>query len=428
MLDTSSANDGQNDGIGGPHRAGELKELVIAWLEDEFRKRGYTVVRDYVVESGGVRHRFDLLAEQEVVPGLKIVVGVVFVNNESRGSIDADVVERYIAWKELLPLDSVTLVTTGEVTPEAMELAARFGIDIVVVDEDLLSKLRSEIRIPEALEGYYHVNPVLDLRRVVEFAEEGSEFLFLRKPKARASGVGLVYVPLIVGEVEMERSGVAGEEIEIFRGKIVVDGVRGYLISLSGNTVDVNEDVGNLLEDLTDRAIDVLDAVSAESVTDVASLGSRLEMDFDELKKILDVLDSKGLVDVYGDVVEFKGFDQKAFIDLEELVAKNGGEILRGPPPRDEKGVAVLSIRVQLSKFERLLKSCRCKPLRIYVVYYPFYAVFLSEENEERRKKVIVIDAVTGGEVEKLAKLLFDLDTIEYVRSRSLDASSLKSE
>jgi len=400
---------------------------VIAWLENEFRKRGYTVVRDYVVESGGVRHRFDLLAEQEVVPGLRIVVGVVFVNNGSRSSIDADVVERYIAWKELLPLDSVTLVTTGEVTPEALELAARFGIDIVVVGEDLLSRLRSEIRVPEALEGYYHVKPVLDLRRVVGFAEEGSEFLFLRKPKARASGVGLVYVPLIVGEVEMSRSGAAGEEIEIFRGKIVVDGVRGHLISLSGNTIDVNEDVGNLLEDLTDRTIDVLDAVSSEAVTDVASLGSRLGMDFDELKKILDALSSKGLVDVYGDVVEFRGFDPKAFIDLEELVAKNGGEIFRGPPPRDEKGVAELSVRVQLSKFERLLKSCRCKPLRIYVVYYPFYVVFLSEEGEDRRERVVVIDAVTGEEVEGLAKLLFDLDTIEYVRGRSLDASGLRS-
>jgi len=404
-----------------------LKELVIVWLENEFKKRGYTVVRDYVVESGGVRHRFDLLAEQEVVPGLRIVVGVVFVNNGSRSSIDADVVERYIAWKELLPLDSVTLVTTGEVAPEAMELAARFGIDIVVVGEDLLSRLRSEIRIPEALEGYYHIKPVLDLRRVVEFAEEGSEFLFLRKPKVRASGVSLVYVPLIVGEVEASRSGTAGEEIEIFRGKIVVDGVRGYLISLSGNTIDVNEDVGNLLEDLTDRAIDVLDAVSAESATDVASLGSRLEMDLDELRKILDALSSKGLVDVYGDVVEFKGFDPKAFIDLEEFVAKNGGEVLRGPPPRDEKGVAELGVRVQLSKFERLLKSCRCKPLRIYVVYYPFYAVFLSEEGEERREKVAVIDAVTGEEVERLTRQLFDLDTIGYVRSRSLDASSLRS-
>jgi len=428
MLGSSSANDGQNDGSGGSHRAGELKELVFAWLGNEFRKRGYTVVRDYVVESGGVKHRFDLLAEQEVVPGLRIVVGVVFVNNGSRGSINADVVERYIAWKELLPLDSVTLVTMGEVTPEAMELAARFGIDIVVVGEDLLSRLRSEIRVPEALEGYYHVKHVLDLRRVVEFAEEGSEFLFLRKSKTRASSVGLVYVPLIVGEVEVSRSGAASEEIEIFRGKIVVDGVRGYLISLSGNTIDVNEDVGNLLEDLTDRAIDVLDVVSSESVANIASLGSRLEMDFDEIKKILDALSSKGLVDVYGDVVEFKGFDPKAFIDLEGFAAKNGGEILRGPPPRDEKGIAELSVRVQLSKFERLLKSCRCKPLRIYVVYYPLYVIFLSEEDEERREKVAVIDAVTGEEVERLARQLFDLDTIEYVRSRSLDASSFKSE
>jgi len=426
MLDPSQAKDGQNNENRNLHQAGDLKELVVAWLENEFRKRGYTVVRDYVVESGGVKHRFDLLAEQEVVPGLRIVVGVVFVNSGSRSSIDADVVERYIAWKELLPLDSVTLVTTGEVTPEAMELAARFGIDIVVIGEDLLSRLRSEIRVPEALEGYYHVKPVLDLRRVVEFAEEGSEFLFLRKPKARASGVSLVYVPLIVGEVEMGRSGTAGEEIEIFRGKIVVDGVRGYLISLSGNTIDVNEDVGNLLEDLTDRAIDVLDAVSSEAMTDAASLGSRLEMDLDELKKILDALSSKGIVDVYGDVVEFRGFDPKSFIDLEELVVKNGGQILRGLPPRDEKGVAELSVRVQLSKFERLLKSCRCKPLKIYVVYYPFYVVFLSEEGEERREKVAVIDAVTGEEVEKLARLLFDLDTIEYVRSRSLDASSLR--
>jgi len=427
MLDPSSASGGQNDGGERRRQATEVKELVVAWLENEFRKRGYTVVRDYVVESGGVKHKFDLLAEQEVVPGLRIVVGVVFVNSGSRGSIDVDVVERYIAWKELLPLDSVTLVTTGDVTPEALELAARFGIDIVVVGEELLSKLRSETRAPEVLEGYYHVKPVLDLRRVVEFAEGGSEFLFLRKPKARASGVSLVYVPLIVGEVEMERSGAAGEEIEIFRGKIVVDGVRGYLISLSGNTIDVNEDVGNLLEDLTDRAIDVLDAVSSEAMTDAASLSSRLGMDFDELRKILDALGSKGLVDVYGDVIEFRGFDPKMLTDLDEFAAKNGSEILRGLPPRDEKGVAELSIRIQLSKFERLLKSCRCKPLRIYVVYYPFYAVFLSEEGEERREKVAVIDAVTGEEVERLARLLFDLDAIEYVRSRSLDASSFKS-
>ncbi|ADM27171.1 hypothetical protein Igag_0325 [Ignisphaera aggregans DSM 17230] len=403
-----------------------LKDVLLSWIEEELKKKGYTVVRDYVVESSGVKHRFDLLAEQEAIPGLKISIGVIFVNSNQR-IIDVDVVERYIAWRETLPIDSIVLVTTKNVSPEARELASRYGIDLIVISEDTISKLVMERKgLAKMLEGYYYIKPRIDADYVIKYVEASHKSIFFKKPKVKISNIALVYIPLVVGNIEMSRAGVVAEEIEIVKGKVVVDGIHGYVVTRHNNALAIYEDIGSLVEDISDKAIEALDIVSNEITINISSLGSKLDISDEDLKQILDTLSSKTLVDVYGDIVEFKGLDPHIFTDIDSIVTEYRCEVVKGTPPAEIPGIVKLGINISIPKFEKLLRSLRCELHNLYVIYYPFYIVFLSEvKNGEEHEKLIIIDAITGEEAGDISKVFLDIDTIEYIRRHSLDIQRL---
>ncbi len=62
----------------------------------------------------------------------------------------------------------------------------------------------------------------------------------------------------------MSRVGIATEEIEIIKGKVIVDCIHGYVISQHNDVLAIHEDTGSLVEVISDKAIEVLDIVSNE--------------------------------------------------------------------------------------------------------------------------------------------------------------------
>lgn len=395
-----------------------VKEVLISWIEHILRCKGFTTFRDQIIEGAGIGHKFDLIAEQEVVPNLEIRLGII-VHGTSQVSVDD--IEKLIAWREELPIDKVAIVTLGNVDPKALELAMRYGIDIVIPEEGFFSRLSS------AVEGGYelsklcrYVVPKLSIDDVIKYVINRFKHGFFRRVKAELERVALTYLPLIVAHVEVSKAGSISEEIELIEGEVVIDGILGYIVKRENGRLVLYEELGSIIKDVPRNAIEVLQILSEELSTEIAVLVTKLGTTLSRLKPVLEVLKDKGFVDIYGDLVEFKGIDSRVFTNLESLISNYGAKVKLGEPLSSE-GKVKLGVKVSIPKLEELLRSLRCDIKELYILYYPFYTVFLREvRNGERRERVVIVDGITGRECEGMGRVFSELDIIEFIKENSI--------
>uniref|UniRef100_A0A7C2Z1T9 Uncharacterized protein n=1 Tax=Ignisphaera aggregans TaxID=334771 RepID=A0A7C2Z1T9_9CREN len=224
----------------------EKREALLKWLEEKLASKGFNVSRDAVVKGSIVKHRFDILAEQEVIPGLRLRLGILVVGDRE---VDENIVERLIAWREELFIDKIAIVPMKGVKPEALEIASRYGIDLITPDWGIISAMGIEREVAEGIaKTYSYIEPVLDAGRVVELVKKELRHQLFRRPKVELSGLTLVYLPLVVADVKSSRVDEASGEVEILTGRVVVDGIRGFAIRSKNSSIGVDEDIGNIVE------------------------------------------------------------------------------------------------------------------------------------------------------------------------------------
>ncbi len=387
------------------------KEIVIAWLESKLREKGFEVKRGMVVEGEGIKHVLDLVAEMHPLPSITISIGIIVLDREAR----VDDVEKLMGWKEELPLTKFVIVPLGGIDGSAYALALKHGIDVVVLPEDMLKGIELSKIISHEIKLCRHIEPVVPVDRVVEKLRDRVKPSFFKRSRGHIKKLVLIFVPLIESRIEVAKTDVMTGEVEVLEGKTVFDGLHGYAVRGCNGSVDVYREYGSFT-DIPIEALEVLRVLSEEQSIELGTLAGRVGIGIDKLKPILEVLAARGLIDLYGDLVEFKGLSLDMFADIDSLIMKYSAPVHSGEPSADEKRLK-LELMVPLPKLEDIMMSLRAKVLEMKITYYPLYVALIAEvKNGTVHEKLVVYDALSGEEVEGFSVLLAEPDIIDRVK------------
>lgn len=389
---------------------GLAKEQIASWLSQLLIERGFEIRRNAIVERDGIRHKFDLVAETVLFPGARIRLGIIIVEH----LIDTDFIEKLLGWIDELRFIKIIVVALNKVDHQAYSLASKYGIDIVIPPKELLSTEKNIIPRETGIETEY-VEPKIGVSQVFDALISKVKPSIFRSTKCKLEKLALLYYPLIEINLELPVINKEVSEAEIVEGKIVFDGINGYLISFSGGHLSVSKEHGSLIE-IPDDAQLVLKVLSEDRSAELAVLNARTRIDQHTLKSLLIELSMHGLVDIYGDLVELKGLDTKLFTDLNEWFKKHGLKTIKGEPTEDDKTIK-LQHTVPLFKLEDIIKSLGAKIQSIKIIYYPLYVALVKEiRGEVLRDKLIVYDGITGGELEDFSILITSPELIENMK------------
>jgi len=387
-----------------------MKETVISWLESKLREKGFEVRRDVVVEGEGVRHLLDIIAELRPLPNVTITLGIIILDKEVR----IEDVEKLMGWKEELPLTKLVIVPLSGIDSYAHTLAVKHGIDIVTLPEDVFREIGLGKVVTYSL-LCRHIEPVVSVDRIVDKVYEKIKPSIFRRSKGHVERIALMFIPLIESRVELVKSSVVTGEVEVVEGSAVFDGIHGYIVGSRNNSLDIYKEYGSFV-DVPFEAIEVIKVLSEEQTIELGTLAGRVGIDMDKLRPLLEVLASRGLVDIYGDLVEFRGLNLDLFVNIDSLVTKYGATVHEGEPAVNETRFK-MELRVPISRLEELLMSMRAKVIDMKITYYPLYiALIVESKNETVHEKVIVYDALSGKEVEGLSTVLAEPEVIDRLK------------
>jgi len=224
-----------------------------------------------------------------------------------------------------------------------------------------------------------------------------------------------MFIPLIESRVELVKSSSVTGEVEVVEGSAVFDGIHGYIVGSRNNSLDVCKEYGSFV-DVPFEAIEIIKILSEEQTIELGTLAGRMGIDIDKLRPLLEVLASRGLVDIYGDLVEFRGLNLDLFVNIDSLVTKYGATIHEGEPTVDETRFK-MELRISMSRLEELLMSMRAKVIDMKITYYPLYiALIVESKNETIHEKVVVYDALSGREVEGLSTILAEPEVVDRLK------------
>lgn len=385
-------------------------EYVTSWIAARLSRMGFEVKRKYIIEGeGGVHHELDILATLSPIPGLMIRIGFV-VHKEV---LTVNDVEKYIAWRNELPLDKIALIVIGDIEPDAYELAKHYGIDVIRPVEELRIDL-------EKVKGYKlyreeYIEPRVSAREALELLQRARHSILRRHRKVTACV--LVYLPIIVIEAQISEKDPLKTETRLVNVNLAFDGVQGYLIIREGDTIGVEEVLGRF-SDLSDEAIHILRVISEEGTATLNDIEEVVGVLGEKLRAILGRLAEKSLVDLFGDMAEIRYSILSKSFDPRKTAKLVGAKIREGVLEKKE-GVLILQPKTYISRFIELVEAINGHIDRISVVYYPLY-VGLLEENNGKSQKLVIIDGLTGAEARSLYRILSEIETLRAIESESI--------
>lgn len=383
----------------------EVKKLdkgkILAWLSSALRRKGYEIMKGYVIEVGDVRHKVDLVAIHAPVNDVRITLG--FIVKEDGLSVED--VEKFVTWKRESGFDKLAIVTLGNVDVDAYELALKFGLNIVKIGMDTAIKL-------DAMFGRYsviHYEAKVPLSEAIEKIR-GSLHSFLLRRRKQLLGSITAFVPLIAIEAELrfyapEEGSVTSEELVL-----TFDGIRGFLTVEEAGTIKVLRELGSFC-DLSENAIEVLKLISRDGAKLIGEISEVLNISEPKVKSLANMLMARSLVDIYADIIELRKTILGNSFDPRKLVRSYGLEPHEGPPP-ERPGQIIIYPKVQIERLLDVIEGMSGKPKAVTIIYYPVH-VGLVEEREssiKKSKKFIVIDAITATESPGLEDLLVDIE------------------
>ncbi|HIP56685.1 MAG TPA: hypothetical protein EYH02_01230 [Ignisphaera aggregans] len=387
-----------------------MKEIVTSWIESKLKEKGFEVKRDVLVEGEGVRHLIDIIAELRPLPNVTITLGVIVLDKE----VKIEDVEKLMGWKEELPLTKLVIVPLRGVDSYAHTLAVKHGIDIAMLPEDVVREIGLGKVFTRSL-LCRHIEPVVSVDKILGKISEKIRPSIFRRSKGYVERIALMFIPLIESRVELVKSSTVTGEVEVVEGSAVFDGIHGYIVSSRDNVIDIRKEYGSFAE-VPFEAIEIIKVLSEEQTVELGTLAGRVGMDVDKLRPLLEVLASRGLVDIYGDLVEFKGLNLDLFVNVDNLVTRYGAVVHEGEPVVNETRFK-MELRVPISRLEELLMSMRAKVIDMKITYYPLYIALIAEtKNETVHEKVVVYDALSGKEVEGLSSVLAEPGVIDRLK------------
>ena len=386
-------------------------EYVISWIAVKLSRMGFEVKRKYIIEGeGGVHHEVDILATLTPIPGLAVRIGFVV----HKGHLTVSDVERYIAWRNELPLDKIALIVLGDIEPDALELAKHYGIDIIRPVEELKIDL-------DKVKGYKlyneeYIEPRLGLLDAVELLRK-VRYSILRRHR-KVVKCALVYLPIMIIEAQVSEKDPIKDETRLVNIKLAFDGLQGYLIVRDGETIGVEEVLGRF-SDISDEAIHILRIISEDGTATLNDIEESIGITGEKLRAVLGRLAEKSLVDLFGDMVEIRYSIFNKSFDPREIANVAGTEVKKGVPEK-RRGILVFEPKTYISRFIELIESMNGHIDRITVLYYPLY-VGLLEENNGKAQRLVIIDGITGMEARKLCRVLSEIETIRVIENESVD-------
>ncbi len=391
-------NSSSNEGCEG-HKT--LEELVSR-ISTRLRELGFRVKRHEVVECGSIRHELDILAELNPLPDMSLKVGFKIINRD----LVVDDVEKYIAWLDELPLDKLVLVTTGKVDVNAYELAKKFGIDIVrLVSIETMRPARA------AFEEMY-VDPRIDINQAIQSLRKETKSLFSKKTLESCT---LVYLPLITIRGEVVEKHLEEEKVTLRHFALTFDGIEAYLVLLKGETMILDEDLGSFLE-IPEDSITILNKLSEFGALDVNELAGMIGFPKDRLKTYINILASKSLVDLYGDLVELRYSIFTHSTDVKEFIKGRGLELKCGLPP-DREDVITIPLKADINRLIEIIEAVNGRIDSISITYYPLYVGIVYKEKET--EETCVVDGITGSILHSFSIPLSSIEIIDLIRSRA---------
>ncbi|RLG81771.1 MAG: hypothetical protein DRO09_01645 [Thermoprotei archaeon] len=368
--------------------------------------------RKLVRDINGVEHVIDLLAEGELIPGIRLRLA--FITHPGR--IGVNDIEWYAAKKALLPsIDKFVVIAAKGVDVEALELGSKLGIGIIRYPEFE--------RVAPLLVGpanrYFSkvfIKPKARCEDVVAKSLKFEKPGIFSKRRCRLDGFTLAFIPLIRVDARFTVEELEGSSVLIEEASLVFDGVRGYCVVRKGDSIGIDEAMGSFTE-LPERAIEALSIVSRRVAVPLGELSAEMNIDMRILKNVIDMLASRGLIDVYGDLVEMKYSSLKMFAD--PLKATGSEEVLsvkERVPSSISRNASVVLPRVPVLKLIRVAGAMNGEVRDVKVIYYPAYIVLCIENNHT--EKVIAIDGLTGEVNEDLAKIIDNYEVIKTVLTK----------
>jgi len=393
---------------------GRIKERILSKIAEYLTSKGYIVYRNAIVRGEGVKHRFDLVAKQSPIPGSNINLGIIVVEN----NVNTDLVEKLLGWIDEIHSIKIILIPLSRVDREAQHLAQKYGIDIVS-PVSVLSQIKAgEEELLEAGHGIevYYVEPKLSVEQVAELFCHKLKPSIFRTTKYSLSKIALLYYPLIEQEVEITKAGEEEEEAEVIEGSLVFDGLTGHIVVNAGGSFKFLRELGSLSE-LPDEAIPILKILSEERSLEIGALSARTHIDPLDLKPLLVDLSMRGLIDVYGDLVELKTIDAKYLHNIEEKLRKYGATIKNGSPSIDNSGIKCEPL-IPLYKLEEVMISLGIEVVKTKILYYPLYVALLEEEKGDiRKEKIVIVNGITGLEEPGFAQQLTIPEFFDKIKS-----------
>jgi len=392
-------------------RIENMKEKVVSWLENTLRVKGFEVKRSVRVEGSGISHAVNLLAEIDPLPDVKLSIGVIVLDKP----LSIDEVEKFIGWKSELPLTKLVLVPLTDIDGVAYTLALKHGIDVVIPSEDFLSSIQATKAVYKEIVACKHIEPVIDFDSVYEKIRDKLKSSIFRRTQAKLEKLVLVFIPLTENLIEVAKIDGVGGGVEIVEGKTLFEALAGYSVRSRNGGIDIHEDYGSFA-DIPAEALEMLRALSEEPSIELGTLAGMLGMSIDRVKPLLQILAARGLIDLYGDLVEFKGINLDLFADIENIVSRHNAKIHEGEPSIG-KGRLKIDVMISIPKIEEVLNSLRAKILNTRIIYYPFYVALLAENrNRAIYEKIVVIDGLSNEEAEGFTKIIANPKIIDAIR------------
>ncbi|MET1160641.1 MAG: hypothetical protein ABWW65_06745, partial [Thermoprotei archaeon] len=249
---------------------------TIAWLKRELVKQGYRVSQNVLLDSEGIKHKFDLIAEKEILPGIKIRLGFILVSDK----VNVELVEKLLGWFDEYRSLKIIIIALDNVDPQAHLLATRYGIDILKPPYEVFAKTPT---YEETHEKVLFIKPIVDVNYIIKFVKDKTKPSLLRPTKCVLEKLALVFYPLIKLSIELPISEEIRGSAEVIEGDLLIDGVNGFFAKINAYGLRIIRDYKSILE-IPDEAINILRVLSEDKSIELEALSARTRIELHTLK------------------------------------------------------------------------------------------------------------------------------------------------